>query len=96
MIEKESLPDFTSGTLTIGATPVKMSGVSHPLKKGVYIRVGAEPEGALVSIGQTSLNAADGFIIPAGQTSPMLYIDDLQKFWLVSTEADTPVTWIAF
>jgi len=96
MIEKESLPDFATGTITVGTTPARMSSVSHSLKKGVYIRVGAAPEDALVSIGQTELDAGDGFIIPAGQTSPMLYIDDLRKLWLVSTEAGTPITWIAF
>jgi hypothetical protein len=96
MIEKESLPDFTSGTISVDKTPVQMSSVVHTLKKGVYIHVGASPAAALVSIGQTAAEAAAGFVTPAGATSPMLYIDDLSKFWIVSTENGTTVSWIAF
>lgn len=95
-IEKESLPDFWTGAAVISTTPVQLSSVIHIVRKGVYIRVGVLPTEALVSVGKTTNVANDGFIISAGQTSPMLYIDDLSKVWLHSTEAATPITWIAF
>jgi len=95
-IEKESLPDFWTGTITVGLTAVRLSSVKHEIRKGVYLRVGTLPAGALVSIGKTETDADTGFIVPAGETSPMIYGDDLSKVWLISTEADTPVTWIAF
>lgn len=94
-IERESLSEFASGTVTVGATPVQIQAASLLLRKGVYLRVSATPAG-LVSIGVNAVKAGAGFIVKYGETSPMLYIDDLNKFWLVSTLADTVVTWIAF
>lgn len=96
-IEKESLPDFWTGTITVGTgTAVQLSSAKHEIRKGVYLRVGAVPADALLSVGKTALDAANGFIIPFGETSPMLYVDDLSKLWLISTKDNTPVTWIAF
>lgn len=95
-IEKESLPDFWSGTITVGLTAVQLSSVKHEIRKGVYLRVGAAPADSLVSVGKTPTDAAIGFIVPAGGTSPMLFVEDLNKVWLVSTKLATPVTWIAF
>jgi len=95
-IDKESLPDFWTGAAVIGKTPVQLNAGSQPLRKGIYIRVGTLPAGALVSIGSTQATGTVGFIVPAGETSPLLCIDDVSKLWLVSSEDNTPVTWIAF
>lgn len=94
-IEKESLSDFWTGTITVGTSAMKLSSVKREIRKGVYLRVGATPTDALLSIGKTVTDAATGFIVPAGETSPLLYVDDLSKLWLVSTKAGTLVTWFA-
>lgn len=94
-IEKESLSEFYSGTVTVGTSPVQIQAASLPLRKGVHLRVSATPAG-LVSIGVNAAKAGAGFIVKNGETSPLLYVDDLNKLWLVSTLADTIVTWIAF
>jgi hypothetical protein len=95
-IDKESLPDFWTGAITVGKTPVQLSSASQPIRKGIHIRVGTLPAGALLSIGCTNAVGTIGFIVPAGETSPLLYVDDLSKLWLVSSEDNTPITWIAF
>jgi len=94
-IEKESLPEFASGTVVVGNSPVQIQAASLSLRKGVYLRIGS-PSAALVSIGVNAVKAGAGFIVKSGETSPMLYVDDLNKLWLVSTEINTGVTWIAF
>jgi len=95
-IDKESLPDFWTGVGTVSKTPAKLSDASQPIRKGIYIRVGTLPAGALLSIGSTQAVGTIGFVVPAGETSPLLYIDDVSKLWVVSTEDNTPFTWIAF
>lgn len=95
-IEKESLPDFWTGTIVVGTSPVQFSAVEHKVRKGVYLRVGTTVADALISIGKTATEAATGFSVAIGVTSPLLYIDDLSKLWIVSNKASTPVSWIAF
>jgi len=94
-IEKESLSEFYSGTVTVSGTPVQIQAASLPLRKGVYLRVNELPAG-LVSIGVNAAKAATGFTVKYGETSPLLYVDDLNKLWLRSSVPSTIVTWIAF
>jgi hypothetical protein len=89
-IDKESLSEFGTNNVTVGTTPMQMQ--SLPLRKGVYLTVGGTT--ATVTLGKTT--TCNGFEIKAGETSPMLFIDDLSKLFLVSTEEGTTVTWIGF
>ena len=93
-IDRESLPEFWTGRVSVGTTPVQIQAASLPLRKGLYLKVDETIAAAIVSLGKTT--SATGFAIKAGQMSPMLFIDDLNKLWLVSTDAATVVTWIAF
>lgn len=95
-IDREALSDFWTGTITVGRTAAKLSVVKHEIRKGIYLQVGKKPKGAVVSVGKTKTDAAIGFVISAGETSPLFYIDDLSKLWIISTKANTPITWIAF
>ena len=93
-IEKESLPEFKSGTVAVTTTPVQLQAASLPLRKGVYLQVPSG--GGDVSIGINSAMASTGFLVKAGTVSPMLYIDDLNKLWLVSSSESVSITWMAF
>jgi hypothetical protein len=93
-IDRESLPDFWTGRVTVGTTPVQIQAASLPLRKGLYLKIDETIAAAIVSLGKTA--SVLGFAIKAGQASPMLFVDDLNKLWLVSTDAGTIVTWIAF
>lgn len=92
-IERESLPEFKSGAFSVTATPAQIQAASLPLRKGVYLQVALG--GGDVMIGTTAANAANGFVVKAGTVSPMLYIDDLNKLWVVSGTT-AALTWIVF
>jgi len=50
---------------------------------------------SVIMIGNTAANAGDGFILSAGQQSPPIYVDDLNKLYIVGGAADQGYSWIA-
>lgn len=93
-IEKESLPEFKSGSVAVTGTPAQIQSASLPLRKGVYLQVAAD--GGDIMLGVNGAVAATGFVVKAGTTSPLLYVDDLNKLWAVSSVGSVAVTWMAF
>lgn len=93
-IEKESLPEFQSGTASVTTAAAQIQSASLPLRKGVYLQVPSG--GGDISVGINGVCAATGFVVPAGTISPMLYVDDLNKLWVKSSSGVVAVTWMAF
>ena len=64
------------------------------VKKYVMLRANGANTSAIM-IGHSAGGAADGFILSAGQQSPALYVDQLNKLYLVGGAADQGYSWIA-
>ena len=68
--------------------------VGGEVKKYVVVRANGANSG-IILIGTTVSNVGDGFILSAGQVSPPIYVDQLNKLYLVGGTANQAYSWIA-
>ena len=101
-IGKESARDLFYGHRQVGVVAHQLSDDSIPCNKGVLLRtpgpVDPVPNTACVWVGGegvTASNAANGGMpIPPGETL-FVPIDDPARLWVISTDADQDVAWMA-
>jgi hypothetical protein len=68
--------------------------VGWPVKKYVMLRANGANNNVIM-VGHTAAGAGDGFILSAGQQSPPIYVDDLNKLYIVGGAADQGYSWVA-
>jgi hypothetical protein len=68
--------------------------VGWAVKKYVMLRANGANSNVIM-LGNTAANVGDGFILSAGQQSPPIYVDDLNKLYIVGGAADQGYSWIA-
>jgi hypothetical protein len=68
--------------------------VGGEVNKYVVVRANGANTG-IILIGTTAANVGDGFILSAGQISPPIYVDQLNKVYLVGGAAGQGYSWIA-
>jgi hypothetical protein len=68
--------------------------VGWPVKKYVMLRANGA-NASVIMIGNRADNAGDGFILSAGQQSPPLHVDDVNRINIVGGAADQRYSWIA-
>lgn len=68
--------------------------VGWEVKKYVMLRANGANSSVII-VGDRADNAADGFILSAGQQSPPIYVDNLNKLYIVGGAADQGYSWIA-
>jgi hypothetical protein len=68
--------------------------VGDEVNKYVVVRANGANTG-IILIGTTVANVGDGFILSAGQISPPIYVDQLNKVYLVGGAAGQGYSWIA-
>jgi len=68
--------------------------VGWPVKKYVMLRANGA-NGNVIMVGNTADNADNGFILSAGQQSPPLHVDDLNKLYIVGGAVDQGYSWVA-
>jgi hypothetical protein len=68
--------------------------VGGEVKKYVVVRANGANTG-IILIGTTVSNVGDGFILSAGQVTPPIYVDQLNKVYLKGGAADQGYSWIA-
>ncbi|MCL4195412.1 MAG: hypothetical protein KJZ87_26980 [Thermoguttaceae bacterium] len=93
-VDRESQAEFRTGSGTVGTEPMRLSVVGWPVKKYVMLRANGANTG-VITIGHSAGAAADGFILSAGQQSPPIYVDNLNKVYIVGGAADQGYSWIA-
>ena len=76
------------------ATNEQGHSVGWPIKKHVMLRANGA-NGNVIMVGHSAGDAGDGFILSAGQQSPPIYVDNLNKVYLVGGAADQGFSWIA-
>ncbi len=68
--------------------------VGWEVKKYVMLRANGA-NGSVIMVGPSAAEAANGFILSAGQQSPPIYVDNLNKLYLVGGASDQNYSWIA-
>lgn len=68
--------------------------VGWPAKKYIMLRANGA-NGNVIMVGNTADNADNGFILSAGQQSPPIYVDNLNKLYIVGGAADQGYSWVA-
>lgn len=68
--------------------------VGWPAKKYVMLRANGANT-SVVMVGHSADSAVDGFILSAGQQSPAIFVDDLNKVYIVGGAANQGYSWIA-
>lgn len=91
-IGKEALAEFATGSGTIGTSPDHLP--DHPIRKHVVVRANGA-NGNVIMVGHSHDAVANGFILSAGQMTPPIYIDDLNKVWVQGGAASQGFSWIA-
>lgn len=103
------LGTLASRMVSMIATDVNLEGAGHSIAVAVAVRghdVGGEVKkyvmvranganDSVVMIGHTAAGVADGFILSAGQQSPPIYVDQLNKVYLIGGLAGQGYSWIA-
>ncbi len=93
-IAKEALPDgFMAGHGTVGASEAAVSTVNFPIRKHIVIRAHADNAGE-VTVGRPG-DAANGFILAAGEQTPPIFVDETDKVAVIASEADQNYSWVS-
>lgn len=93
-IAKESLPSgFMAGNGTVGTSEQVIDDKAFAIQKHIVIRADSD-NGNDIIVGRPG-DAANGFILHAGETSPPIYVDDTSKVAVVGGAADQAYSWIA-
>ena len=102
-IGKEAATSLDFGHCPVGPTPRRLTAQSSPCLKGVLIRapgsVDPMPNTACVWVGDARVLASSdedrgGMPVPPGEAL-FVPIDDPHRLWVVSTDGDQDVAWMA-
>ena len=102
-IGKETASSLDYGHCPVGPTPRRLASESSPCLKGVLIRapgsVDPMPNTVCVWVGDARVLASSdedrgGMPIPPGEAL-FIPIDDPYRLWVVSTDGDQDVAWMA-
>jgi hypothetical protein len=91
-IAREAIDGFNSGHGTVGTSAQALP--SWPVSKHVVVRADSG-NGNTVSIGPTAGGASGGFILNAGDTSPPIYVNDVNKIFVVGGASSQAYSWVS-
>ncbi len=83
---------FDTGSGKINTTPQPLGVLA--VRKSLVIRANGSNTG-VICVGNSPDNAAEGYILGKGETTPPIYVDDLQKVFLVGSANAQGYSWIA-
>lgn len=94
-IGRETNPDgFRAGHGTVGTSAAQLSTIQFPVLKNVVVRAAAGNSGT-ISVNSASATATNGFVLAAGEQTPLIYVDDVSKIWLIGSGSGQDYSWIA-
>jgi hypothetical protein len=85
--------DFWTDAGTCNATVKRLKDNSFPLKHYVVVRAGKANTKDICVGNSDAVNT--GLRLSAGEQTPPIPIDNLDKLWVVSTDGDQGYSWIA-
>lgn len=93
-IGREVIDGFNAGHGTVGTTPVPLQTASWTVNKHVVVRADSG-NGNTVTVGPTAGGASGGFVLAAGQQTPPIYVDDVNKVFVVGGASGQVYSWIS-
>jgi hypothetical protein len=94
IIEKESHPEFHVGVNSdIDTTAEKLTDLSVTVRKYVYVKADAGNAG-VVYVGKAGVSASNGYPLAAGE-DVKIPVDDPSKIYVIGSQADQGVKWLA-
>jgi hypothetical protein len=85
-VAKESVAGFNAGNGTVGTSPQALVTSPWTVQKHVVVRADPANTGT-VKVGPNLGSASAGFVLPAGQETPPIYVDDLSKVFVIGSAA---------
>ena len=85
IVDQVAVPDFWTDASTCTTTPQQLKTDSFPLRKGVVLRANSGNTTA-ICVGNSDAENT-GYILAAGERTPLLQVDNLNKLFVVATEA---------
>lgn len=93
-IAKEALPDgFHAGHGTVGAAEAKLSSVAFDIRKCLVVR--ADKANTSTVVVGTPGDAANGFVLNAGEQTPPIYVDNTDKVRVIGGAASQVYSWVS-
>jgi hypothetical protein len=93
-IAETALADgFHAGNGTVGATEAKISAVAFPIRKHLVVR--ADKNNTNTVIVGTPGDAANGFVLNAGEQTPPIYVDSTDKVRVIGGAASQSYSWVS-
>lgn len=94
-IGKESLEDgFMAGNGTAPAAETKVSAVNFPIRKHIVIHADSANGSDDIVVGRVG-QAASGFVLHAGDTSPPIYVSETDMIRVYGAAGTPAFSWIA-
>lgn len=93
-IYKEVTDGFNAGHGTVGTSAQALQTDSWPVNKHVVVRADSS-NGNTVSVGPNGGVASAGFVLAAGEQTPPIYVDDVNKVFVVGGASGQKYSWIS-
>jgi hypothetical protein len=93
-ITNESVPGepLKAGNGTVGTDEARITEIDWPIRKHVIVRA-ASDNTSTITVGPPG-DAANGFVLAAGEQTPPMYVDDTSRVRVVGGDADQAFSWI--
>lgn len=93
-IGREAVDGFNASHGTVGTTPQPVQTASWPVQKHVVVRA-ASANSNTVTVGPTLGGASGGFVLAAGEQTPPIYVNDVNKVFVVGGASGQDYSWIS-
>jgi len=93
IVDQVAVPDFWTDASTCTTTPKQLKADSFPLRKGVVLRANSGNTAAICVGNSDAKNT--GYILAAGERTPLLQVDNLNKLFVVATDGEQGYSWFA-
>ena len=93
IVDQVAVGDFWTDASTCTTTPKQLKTDSFPLRKGVVLRADKSNTKS-INVGNSDAKNT-GFVLDAGEQSPLLQVDNLNKLYVVASDGTQSYSWIA-
>lgn len=93
-IGKEVVAEFQNGHGVVGATKAALASAESLINKFVVIKADLTNTNN-VYVGTNTVTTSNGFLLDAGEATPPIPIDDLNKVYVVGGAASQGYSWLA-
>ena len=93
IVDQVAVTDFWTDAGTCTTTPQQLKTDSFPLRKGIVLRANSGNSQAICVGNSDAKNT--GYSLGAGERSPLLQVDNINKLWVAATDGQQGYSWFA-